>query len=157
MRTFNQLALLLSKPASHRAGEPLAAHPPGLLPLLWAGIRPSKKRHVFPPRHHSYSPRCKTRGLLSGSIYLYGNKMSIPRGKLKGTLLSSLLPRGWALWLLTHFMALLAWYFRAPQWARPGFIFPLSQGTLGFEGEQRERRRESCSIYQMLGTLPTIR
>lgn len=107
MRTFNQLALLLSKLASHRARRLLTAHP------LWAparssqaGIRPSKKSHVFSPGPSSYSPRWKTRGLLSGLIYLYANKMSIPKRKLKQNPAVSWAPEGVGTPLLSPFTAL---------------------------------------------------
>ena len=135
MRTFNQLALLLSKLASLRARRPLTAHP------LWAparssqaGIRPSKKSHVFSPGPSSYSPRWKTRGLLSGLIYLYANKMSIPKRKLKQNPAVSWAPEGVGTPVLSPFTALSRRL--GLQVARWECASPRSQGSQGLGGEQ---------------------
>lgn len=51
-------------------------------PCSRAGIRPGKKRPVF-SLPDDVPTALDVKGLLSGVIYLYANKMSIPRGKVK--------------------------------------------------------------------------
>lgn len=143
MRTFNQLALLLSKLASHRAGKPLAAYPGGAPASFlqgWDPPRLGKKRLVVSPRLRSYSPRCKTRGLLSGIIYLYANKMSIPGGRLKKNPAFFSAPEGLGT-LFTGSLHPHCWpgqYFRAPS------------------GNEPLKRERPCFFYFLFHRVPWV-
>lgn len=84
MRTFNQLALLLSKLASHRVSwEASGGTSWWGLRLLAPGLGSALARNVMFSLPEDVPAAPDVKGLLSGVIYLYANKMSIPRGKLK--------------------------------------------------------------------------
>lgn len=84
MRTFNQLALLLSKLASHRASCEAAGDTSWWgLGLLAPGLGSAPARNVLFSLPDDVPTAPDVKGLLSGVIYLYANKMSIPRGKVK--------------------------------------------------------------------------
>lgn len=133
-----------------------------LPPSSRAGIRPGKKRRVFSPRPRSYSPRSKTRGLLSGVIYLYANKMSIPRGRLKKNPAVFSSPRGQGLGPMftgsLHCTVGLANISGLPVGMSLSggqgrvFYFLFHGGSLGFTGEQARKRQESVN-YPVL-TVP---
>lgn len=98
-------------------------------------------------------------GLLSALIYLYANKMSIPR-KLKRTLLSPELLRGWApLYCLTSLLCPEGWDFTFPrgsglcngQGQQVTSLFSFTRTLRGSRCEQVEGRWQWCSTFLLLG------
>lgn len=138
MRTFNQLALLLSKLASHRVSwEASGGTSWWGLHLLAPGLGSALARNVMFSLPEDVPAAPDVKGLLSGVIYLYANKMSIPRGKLKKypAVASLLCSRGAGHSLLPCGMSLCSGQGHA-------FYSLFHGGSLGFMGEQVGRRQE---------------
>ena len=92
MRTFNQLALLLSKLASHRAGKLLAAHPGGPLPpSSQLGFAPARNVMFFSlPDEVPTAPDVKPEDSYLALFISMLIKCQSPRGKKSPAVSSTL-------------------------------------------------------------------